>query len=255
MNKTCLATGRKSVRRAACGCAILLLAFAAAAAPPPEKPLGLWDRAVQLCRQVVVPTHAVFKTQVTNGKGKILSRAEFTYRIEIEKGRPKLLVVKAIEDGKNVTEEYRAAEKKRPGKKHKRGHETTINLSPWYTPFSPSAQGRTHVTPAGKTVLGKRQAALYRFEQTDASGAHALVGSAWLDASTGLPIKVEVHPVSLPRHVDSLDTTIWYEKGPGETLSPVRTLIEGGGGFLWIHRKVITRIESSGFRLLKRAGP
>jgi len=230
-------------------------AFCGAPADP------LWLKAVERAREAeqagLVPGTVRIETVVAKKDGSVDHAGTVVFRTTDDPAEADgvgLEVVSAVQDGKDVTEEARRADtearrKAAERRKEKKGDAgDTLKLSLDYHPFSPKIQGQVTARREGEETLGDRRAAVFSFRHTAPSGKTALAGRAWVDAETGLPLRVDASPDPLPRLADSMVTRVWFRSGPEGTWLPERAELSGEGGLLFIRRAVKSLVTFSDFR-------
>jgi hypothetical protein len=189
----------------------------------------VWDRAVAtivLAARTVasrIETH----TEILNGKGK---RMETHDRIQTLTGWNGQEPVRKSEEKHDVVQ--------------KSGMTASIDLGATDNPFFASTEGRVSYARAGEEVLDDHPCIRFRFEENpppptkgdDEIGT--LVGSAWVDRDTGVPLKMVYHPKELPKHVSVYDLTVRFATRPDGSSVPRELDMQMKAGFLWYQRVV-----------------
>jgi hypothetical protein len=242
---------------------LLLVAGFVAAAPgrvgaasaAPE----LWRRAVAVfeANRHLQPgrVRASFAIVDDKGKPKRTSEREMRYALDGQ-GRVQAELVRALDNGRDVTAKARSA--LRPergdgdGRDARQGEGARASVSLGDVPFAAGKQEQVEVLASPET------AALFgmtcrRFDFTmrlilagsgRAKGKTvSLRGMAWIDEEGGRPVKLEFAPEPLPSKVKSLWTVFTYGPGAGGEWLLKEISGEGAGGFLFIKRRFRSRIE------------
>lgn len=256
---------------------LVFLAFVVAlppgAAVPPVSAKAadpLWEKAVALAGKMeslaVTPGRMDVRMVMKKKDGTVTDTAEVAYRVLGAGDDTRTEVIKATENGKDVTEKVRAEERKeaekekaekaaKAGKKRDDREEAkgkkdgaTFTLDPAYHPFSPKSQGRITATRAGEAQIGSRRAVLFTFRDEAEEGRGGMEGKAWLDPGTGAPVQVEAKPLKLPKHADAMDLRISFSEGGEGLWYAEKCEVRGSGGLLWIQRRVESTFRFSEFR-------
>ena len=98
--------------------------------------------------------------------------------------------------------------------------------------FSPEIQHNVTVTTTTRTkIVNGKQCVEFMFEQKQENSV--LKGSAWLEATSGIPAEITFEPDPLPKHVKSMITTIRYTYTPEGNLYMDEMEVDASGGFLF----------------------
>lgn len=211
----------------------------------------LWQKAVDLAKQneAWVPGKMVIHSTMTNKKGKVLEDVEMSQAVSLDaKGEIRVDIIKAVKDGKDVTEEERARLKEATSETSEEDSEEAHSIEFKNVGiFHPDLQSKLTVTPTGQTggVSGKSCRG-YEFTLQMEDGT-LQKGSAWLEEETGVPVEVSFVPDPLPKHVKRMNTIIRYRLGPGEKWRVSDMTVEGTGGMLFIKRNFNVTTEFSDY--------
>jgi hypothetical protein len=154
-----------------------------------------------------------------------------------EDGQVQSEIVKAIENGEDVTEKRKAEEEEAKKKNEdEEGEESESHEMEGYSPFDSERQERLSISrmPAEETLDGKN-AIVYQFSELTEDD-ETIGGRAWLEAGTGIPLKVEYTVVPLPKRVKEMVTTMEYEYIPPDFLIVKHMTIQATGGILFIKK-------------------
>lgn len=241
--------------------AMVVAAVSLAAAEPPAGPQDpLWQKAVELAARVKAANWRPLKLETTSrvmkkdgtvtDQGVILSRLVYD-----DDGEGHTETISATRNGKDVTDKVREEERKDASRMDKAKKEErerkqdepadgmSVTLEPGYHPFDRSVQARMSARRLPDTVLEGRAAALFAFSQVDSKGSSLSEGRAWLDPATGAPLKVEVRPVTLPKHIDAMETIVRFESTPEGLWRATVTEVKGAATFLLFHRRIETEMR------------
>lgn len=150
-----------------------------------------------------------------------------------EDGEMDFETVKVIENDKDITEEAKAKEREKDEDEDDEGESRSIER---YDPFDADNQGRLSITRLDTTAtIDGKSAIAYEFTE-QADDDKAITGTAWLEAATGIPIRVQYVTDPLPKRVKRMVTTMEYEYAGPDSLIVKQTSIEATGGFLFIKK-------------------
>ncbi len=188
----------------------------------PDDPL--WQKAVEVARAAEssgpVPGTVSVATRVLKRDGSLDHSGMVVFRtVERTDGDLELEVVRAEQDGKDVTakareEEARGRRRTEERRKEGTGDDETLEVSLDYHPFSPKFQERVTAERRGEVLLDGRPAVLFAFRHASSLGKRAVAGRAWLDPATGAPLRVDASPDPLPRFVDTMTPTVFFRLSP-----------------------------------------
>ncbi len=122
------------------------------------------------------------------------------------------------------------------------GMTVRIDVKPTDNPFYASRQGLVAYNRIAEDTLEGKSCVRYHFEEapgaTDKTDQGPVVGTAWIERETGLPVKVEYRPKKLPSRVSAYTMTILFQARPDGSVVPREAGLEMTGGFLFIKRVV-----------------
>ena len=264
---------------------VLLLAFN----PPAHAQAGadsLWAKAVAMCEANAswVPGSMYMHMQEVDkhGEPKDDRGQEVWTRLFLsEDGEVDSELVKALDNGEDITEEEKAkrekeeaereeerkeaekeqgereesggkdTEKKQAGSEQAEGEEADEEGGDnyefqvrGYDPFDPGHQEGLRIKATGEEeLIYGRRCAVYEFldERKKENRDHdeeewKAMGKVWLEVDTGAPCKLEYTTDPLPKRVKKMDTTVFYEFSPPDTLFAKNVSIRASGGFLFIKK-------------------
>ena len=167
-------------------------------------------------------------------EGKTKSRLESVERNEWREGKRASTVVRATQDGKDITgkvREQRAKEEKARAERKEKHFQLD------YLPFSPREQGRYRFEVKGPD---SRRHHLLRiaFAPKDGESPDGLVGEALVDGSRGELLRISTRPTQLPKLADKVDITLEFDASGAQGRELSRILATGEGGVLFIKRRV-----------------
>jgi len=200
------------------------------------------------------PSRVRVITRVYKSRNRLDSTSEVIYSVRRDSaGENHLEIVKVTEDGKDRTIEARKEEKKaereRKAKSQKgKKDDKSLSVSLNFRPFSPTSQDKISIFRTGTKMLKGRSAVIFDFTVKSSSADGVVKGKAWIDAVTGVPLKVVSSPDPLPKHVKSMRTTVIFRLNHDGRWVSDHSLIEARGSFLLISRDVVTRVTFSKYR-------
>ncbi|MFY0572980.1 hypothetical protein F0U62_08585 [Cystobacter fuscus] len=168
-------------------------------------------------------------------EGKTKSRLESVERNEWRGGKRASSVVRATQDGQDVTEKVREQRVKEE-KARAESKEKQFQLD--YLPFSAREQGRYRFEVKGPD---SRRPNLLRIAFAPKEGSKCpdgLVGEALVDGSRGELLRISTRPTQLPKLADKVDITLEFDAPGAQGRELTRILATGEGGVLFIRRRV-----------------
>jgi hypothetical protein len=152
-----------------------------------------------------------------------------------EGGEVEYEMIRAIENGKDVTEEEKekAREESVEGEADEESESHSMES---YNPFDPGNQEKVSIGAVreGEIVDGKKTAVYEFTERTDDN--IVVSGKAWLEEDTGVPVRVEYTPDPLPKRIKHMVTTMEYEHIYPDSLIVKHMLVDVTGGILFIKK-------------------
>lgn len=207
----------------------------------------LWSKAVESLRMSadLLPGTMAATFDQFNGRGELISRDETVVRLWAdETGEIQSQVVSARRNGEDVTDERRDSPQSGGGPfgpgQGQAGD--TDNGSPFASlqrnPFAPEEQPHiTIVSTGGRRMLDGAFVLPIEFEHR--TGPEAVNrGTAWLDADTGAPVRLETTIDPLPRFVTELVMVQHYGLNEDEQLVVERIEFSGEGRLLLFRRRL-----------------
>jgi hypothetical protein len=200
---------------------------------------SLWNKAVALwsMNDDLVPGLMKMHMQEVDGDGRVKNQDKYhevwsTLSLG-EDGEVHYEVVKAIDDGEDVTQEEKAEQEK---ERDEEDEDSDSHRMEGYSPFDSRRQERISARPvgAGGMVAG-RNTMEYEFSEQTKAGVE-ISGKAWLDAATGAPVKIEYTPDPLPKRVKRMVTTMEYRQPAPDSLIVKSMFVEVTGGILFIKK-------------------
>ena len=248
-----------------------------ARAAAPAHP-SLWMQAVSIFQlnKDLVPGKVSQKIQELEKDGRVKSETDVDVAFSLDgAGKIKTDVVKASKDGKDITAEQRkkadeAAKKqakedaKKAAKKDAAGEsdEHSHSFSLEDTPFNPERQNDVRVTEtASRETLDGTRCACFEFSYPEkrpagAKGKPATIkGTAWIEESSGRPVKLEYTSDPLPKHVKSMSTTLRYGADTNDSWVLKEMIFEARGGFLFIAKTIRGDISFGDYWKYKEPAP
>jgi hypothetical protein len=101
--------------------------------------------------------------------------------------------------------------------------------------FAAESVAQTSFTLAREEQLAGRRAWVLSFAPKPGA-RDGRAGTAWLDAETGLALKVTSSPSPLPSHVDAMELDEEQQLTAAGEVAPLRTRIDSSGGILFLKR-------------------
>ena len=230
--------------------AIISLSVVSSAQEPKE---NLWQKAVGFAAAAkeakIVPGTLSMATIVKKKDGSMESDSTMKFRTVDKGDELDMELLSAVENGKDVTAEARKKneEEKKEATSKKEGEES-VSTSIGDNPFEPSAQKNVKMVYKSDVTLDGKAASIFTFTEKSADGKSTLKGRAWLDAATGMPLKVESTTDPLPDHVEKMTTTTLYATTENGLWVPSSCVIAGEAAFLWMHFFSETKVQFTDFR-------
>jgi hypothetical protein len=219
-----------------------------ARATPHNHP-ALWERAVAVFdeNKDLVPGKVLQKIQELGDDGQVKSETDIETSIALnEAGKVKSTIVRASEDGKDVTAEQRKkAEEAEKKSAKRRSDEQSHSFSLGDGPFNAERQDDVRVaeTKTHETVDGK-SCTVFEYSYPDKSENRAknrpamIRGKAWIDESTGCPAKLQFTSNPLPKHVKSMVTTLRYFENENGSWVLRQMEFDVSGSFLFFGKRM-----------------
>ncbi len=190
---------------------------------------ALWDKAVTFARGSSgwVPSSVSVLLQLLDGKGLVQESWQSWLKLSAsDDGSTSLQVVRSVHNGEDTTEREQQSQR-RTGQSP---------MTRWDNPLDPAVQGT--VTAQARSqgeVVDDKRCVVYDFTMAKPDKT-TLTGTAWLDESTGAPVRIRYSPGRLPRGVAALTTTLRFSRDSGRQGFLQEALIEGAAGILFVQR-------------------
>ncbi len=243
-------------------CALSFAGPAAAAAPDSTRAAAkaqpaLWAQAVKIfaANKDLVPGTVRQKIQELEDDGRVKSEsnAEISLSLDSE-GKIKSDIVKAAKDGKDVTAEERkkAAEREKKSKKDSKSDpddgeskERSHSVSSSDNPFNPDIQNDVRVTETNaRETVGGRSCVRFGYshpvpsEKPSKDKPTLFKGTAWIEESSGNPVKIEYTNDPLPKGAKSMLTTFYYGNGANGSWVVEKMEFAAHGSFLFFKKRI-----------------
>ena len=224
------------------------------------EPDSLWNKAVDMFERSsqYVPGKMVMTTDIKTKDGEVEESSVMHIRVfQDDNNVIQTEIIRAEQNGKDITEDARKeAESEKADKEDDSGDSVSFSKSSDSNVFCKSCQKDVTVRSLNRhETIGGMPAAAYEFTYTP-TDQETMKGTAWLDKTTGRPLKVESVPDPLPKHVKEMTSVDWYSLNDQDLLILTKTEMSGVGGFLFIKRWFSTRIEfSNHFKVRENTSP
>ena len=256
-------------------CALLVPAPAGAAATDSTRAAAkaqpaLWAQAVKVfeANKDLVPGKVLQKIQELGDDGRVKSESNAEVSLALDgEGKIKSDIVKASKDGKDVTAEERkkaderskkeaAKEKKKKdaeknAKKSSKGdsgedsNERSHSISSNDNPFNPEIQDDVRITETkSRETIDGRSCIRFGYsypvppEKPSKDKPTFFKGTAWIEESTGNPVKIEYTNDPLPKGAKSMLTTLHYGSGGNGSWIVEKMEFEASGSFLFFKKRI-----------------
>jgi hypothetical protein len=231
--------------------AVAVLALETATGAAAVETPDLWARAVATMNAgpKLTPEKLYQKFELLDGKGAPTLVNE-TWMELTRNDRKKLEMrrVKVLKDGKDVTREELERERK-----ERASHPNQGKASAEDDPFLLRMQPGVTATRRGAEDVGGRACVAYDYvlrgsvTYDDKKQPTTFRGRAWLDASTGAPVKTEYTQDPLPKMTKEMKTTVDYAAHASGRPVVSHVTVEGAGGFLFIKKRFRMTLLFAGF--------
>lgn len=210
----------------------------------------LWARAVEIfeLNKNLVPGRVVEKTQELSDDGRVKSEEVFEISLSLDpNGKIKNEIVRASKNGKDTTKEEKkkADERARKAEKEKDGSgKSSQSFSFSDSPLSAKLQPEVRITETNiRETVGGASCVCFDFvypekREPGAKGEPAMIkGRAWIDESSGRPMKLQYTTDPLPKHVKNLLNTLRYDAGDNGSWVLKELMFDASGSFLFISKR------------------
>ena len=219
----------------------------------------LWDQAVELHGMygTLLPGRMLIRFEQYNARDRLVSEDESELRIYLDdSGEIRNEVMSATQNGKDVTDERGSTRSSGSsgspfggppsGAQNSENGDSNAFSGLLKSPFDPAEQPNVRVTAGPVERVGSVRA--QRFDYVHDTGASSLTtGSAWLAIDDGTPIRLLIGLDPLPRFVDDFSMTQSFGRDPMGRWVTVETTFEGTGSFLFIKRRIESRLIFSDY--------
>ena len=243
---------------------LLVVSAVAWASPADDGSEACWQRGVNaaLLSKDHVPGKIYMKFERLDGDGKTKENNEMW--LELPRGEKDARLIKALENGKDVTREELEKERERKEKRKARGKsdgENSINLSSEeIVPLLTNAKRPVAHKYLGRETRGGVECRVYEFRkeflQKKGKKEEAIVhhGKIWLDAASGLPVEAAYTYDPLPSMVKQMEMkTAFAAQGEKIFIHSHEMLIKAG--FLFIKKRFRIRFILDGYREADKKAP
>lgn len=172
-------------------------------------------------------------------KGNVKSTTEEVEKVRHDGGDTQIEVVRAVKDGKDITQEQReqvAAQQEK--RKHDKKKQDEGKLQ---SPFAREQQPHYNfwtLGPAGDHRLR------IGFAPSSSPTPQTYRGEAIVDTTDGAPVSMKFSPAKMPPHADRVDISLEYAQ-PGHMLS--KMVVDGEGSFLFMHKHMLVTTSFSDY--------
>ncbi|MFP4376726.1 MAG: hypothetical protein ACLFP4_06750 [Spirochaetales bacterium] len=211
----------------------------------------LWQEAVEYFQTYgdLTPGRITVTFSQYNGREELVSTEESLYLVSVdESGELDSSLVYARKDGEDVTEERR--EDPGSGSPFGGGPQGESEGGGAFSglgksPFDPAEQPNIEVTATSEfTFVGGSRARRYDFvHETGADSAS--VGSAWLDAETGMPLRLQIGLAQPPGFIDAFSMVQEYALDDQDRWVGTSLHFTGAGRILFFRRRIESVIQFS----------
>jgi hypothetical protein len=238
---------------------LLIASLAAAEDGAGAGTLGLWQKALAVFQKNSdwVPGRMSILSEMLDRKGRPDSVTQLDFNIVLDGlGKARTELLQAVKNGKDVSAEMKKkleTSKAQDEKGAKKNDTYTVSLAD--NPFNPDQQQKVTVaaTHERQLLFGKIcQGFDFSFQtevvQKNKKEKLTWIGKAWLEESSGIPVKLEFSFEPLPKHVHSLWTIYLYETTAAGDWNLKEIKVQGQGGFLFIKKGFRSTTSFSEYR-------
>jgi hypothetical protein len=175
------------------------------------------------------------RTEERDGKGRVTHTYERVRRMRHEDGKQTSELLRALDDGRDVTAERRAEAQKRAAEQQDAAKKEG-GLS-FELPFTKENQARHRFTVLGPDAQDGR---LLRvgFEPAGERDPQVMVGEALVDSQSGQVRQLRFRPSKFPSLlIDRLDVQMDFREQPGVGAVVSRLVVDGEGGLLFFKKR------------------
>lgn len=238
---------------------IMATAALAAAEGTGVNPSGLWQKALAVYQKNndLIPGKMEVVSELLDRRGRPGSVSKFYFKIIVDdQGKAHSELTQAFRDNRDVSVEMKKRMEIRDAEQEKNSkNKETLTISMGDNPFNPDKQKNVKVhAHAEKQLLFGRMCRRFDFSFKADIGRKnqeenpTWVGKAWLEESSGIPVKLEFSFEPLPKHVNSLWTIYRYEINDAGDWFLKEIMVQGRGGFLFIKKGFRSSTRFSDYR-------
>lgn len=220
---------------------------------------SLWDEAVEIFSEYrdLTPGRMEIHFEQYNGRGKLVSTDETELLMwSDENGETTSRIVFARHNGEDVTEDRREdPDSGRPSfTGNGDGDENGAFAGLQRSPFDPQEQSNVSVSVNdGLEVADGTEVRSFEFRHATGPDTYT-AGTAWLDAESGEPVRLQLTIAPLPRFVDSFSMRQEFGRDEEGRWITRRLEFDGEGSFLFFRRRIESRLIFSEY-FLAQQGP
>jgi hypothetical protein len=235
---------------------VLLLFMAAVQCFAGDECTVLWRKAMAVyeLNKNWVPGRVITHTEMLNKKGEVENTIvmEMTQTMD-ENGTVHSTIVRAVEDGKDITGEAREEEKKDREKKKKKGEDVTtkveFSMNSSSSLFHPDAQKNITLEQDEIKTVQDRECVGINFVQimtgTEKNTPQKKIGTVWLDRETGIPWEMETTFDPLPKRFKEMTSRYIFSVNASGDHTIKKVVMNGAGKFLFMTIRIHSRTEFS----------
>ena len=231
-----------------------LFLFLAGAAPLPAQDLPALLEGLASHQEAVRPVYdagytMTARTEELDKTGRAESTMETVERVTNVNGKRERELVRAVRDGKDVTEEQRRrrAERKAAAEKDGEGSGSRGNLTlTVFNPFAREEQAKYRFTLAGPDPAVPGSVRI-RFEPKGAPSDKSYSGEAVVDSAGQAPVRIRYRPSVIKKPIQKIAFELLFAapSARGPVLSSLS--IEGEGGVLFIKKRFRSKTTFSDY--------
>ncbi|MFC1851923.1 hypothetical protein ACFL27_17155 [candidate division CSSED10-310 bacterium] len=214
----------------------------------------LWEKATALTaeNQGWIPGIICTRLEELDKHGNILDIDETWTQLSLgNNGEVKSELTKRVKNGKDVTHELKnekqtavvieSKDETQP-EEQEENNSASVGMA---NPFEPEKQQEIKTTRTEKMqhILGKN-CVVFEFQQKT-SPENNLIGTAWLQEKTGIPVQIKYTLTPLPKFTKKMETTIQYEYISKKEWYPKQMTIKATAGLLFIKKNFRSIVQFS----------
>jgi hypothetical protein len=228
-------------------------------------PLGLWQKALAVFQKNSdwLPGKVAVLSEALDRKGRSDSITQLVFSIVLDgQGKARTELLQAFKNGKDVSTEMKKKleiSETQDGKGTNKKDSYSVSLAE--NPFNPEKQQQVTVQVTGeKQLLFEKVCRRFDFSfqteivQKNRKESLTWKGKAWLEESSGVPVKLEFSFEPLPKHVYNLWTIYLYETTASGDWYLKEIKVQGHGGFLFIKKGFRSTTRFSEYRRQPQMG-